>query len=185
MKEGYIAPQQRKKMLFICDDIRMHSGIATMSLTAGASRPPGPTPPCAPSGSSGPPRSRRTGAGSYARTAPRTPTAHTPRGRSGRTPPRPRPRAARGGPGSRRSSAPQRPARAGCPPAPATTGCGATCHPGCSARVAHARAAGPAGPAAPTSAPTNAPRPPAAGSRGSPRTARTTSPNGCHGAALR
>lgn len=31
MKEGYIPQEQRKKILFICDDIRMHSGVATMS----------------------------------------------------------------------------------------------------------------------------------------------------------
>ena len=31
MKEGYIPKEQRKKILFICDDIRMHSGIATMA----------------------------------------------------------------------------------------------------------------------------------------------------------
>lgn len=31
MKEGYIPKEQRKKILFICDDIRMHSGVATMS----------------------------------------------------------------------------------------------------------------------------------------------------------
>lgn len=30
-KEGYIPKEQRKKILFICDDIRMHSGVATMS----------------------------------------------------------------------------------------------------------------------------------------------------------
>jgi glycosyltransferase involved in cell wall biosynthesis len=30
-KEGYLPPDQRKKILFICDDIRMHSGVATMS----------------------------------------------------------------------------------------------------------------------------------------------------------
>jgi glycosyltransferase involved in cell wall biosynthesis len=30
-KEGYLPPNQRKKILFICDDIRMHSGVATMS----------------------------------------------------------------------------------------------------------------------------------------------------------
>jgi glycosyltransferase involved in cell wall biosynthesis len=29
--EGYLPPDQRKKILFICDDIRMHSGVATMS----------------------------------------------------------------------------------------------------------------------------------------------------------
>lgn len=29
--EGYLSPDQRKKILFICDDIRMHSGVATMS----------------------------------------------------------------------------------------------------------------------------------------------------------
>ena len=31
MKEGYIPQEQRKKILFLCDDIRMHSGIATMA----------------------------------------------------------------------------------------------------------------------------------------------------------
>jgi len=31
MKEGYIPKEQRKKILFICDDIRMHSGVATMA----------------------------------------------------------------------------------------------------------------------------------------------------------
>jgi len=31
MKEGYLPKEQRKKILFICDDIRMHSGIATMA----------------------------------------------------------------------------------------------------------------------------------------------------------
>jgi glycosyltransferase involved in cell wall biosynthesis len=31
MKEGYLPQEQRKKILFICDDIRMHSGIATMA----------------------------------------------------------------------------------------------------------------------------------------------------------
>jgi len=31
MKEGYIPQAQRKKILFLCDDIRMHSGIATMA----------------------------------------------------------------------------------------------------------------------------------------------------------
>ena len=30
-KEGYLPPDQRKKILFICDDIRMHSGVATMA----------------------------------------------------------------------------------------------------------------------------------------------------------
>jgi glycosyltransferase involved in cell wall biosynthesis len=30
-KEGYLSPDQRKKILFICDDIRMHSGVATMA----------------------------------------------------------------------------------------------------------------------------------------------------------
>lgn len=30
-KEGYLPPEQRKKILFICDDIRMHSGVATMA----------------------------------------------------------------------------------------------------------------------------------------------------------
>jgi glycosyltransferase involved in cell wall biosynthesis len=30
-KEGYIPKEQRKKILFICDDIRMHSGVATMA----------------------------------------------------------------------------------------------------------------------------------------------------------
>jgi glycosyltransferase involved in cell wall biosynthesis len=29
--EGYLPPEQRKKILFICDDIRMHSGVATMA----------------------------------------------------------------------------------------------------------------------------------------------------------
>jgi glycosyltransferase involved in cell wall biosynthesis len=31
MKEGYIPRNERKKILFMCDDIRMHSGIATMA----------------------------------------------------------------------------------------------------------------------------------------------------------
>ena len=31
MKEGYIPQSERKKILFLCDDIRMHSGIATMA----------------------------------------------------------------------------------------------------------------------------------------------------------
>jgi hypothetical protein len=31
MKEGYIKQEDRKKILFLCDDIRMHSGVATMS----------------------------------------------------------------------------------------------------------------------------------------------------------
>ena len=31
MKEGYLPKEQRKKILFICDDIRMHSGVATMA----------------------------------------------------------------------------------------------------------------------------------------------------------
>lgn len=31
MKEGYIPKDQRKKILLLCDDIRMHSGIATMA----------------------------------------------------------------------------------------------------------------------------------------------------------
>ena len=31
MKEGYIPQGERKKILFLCDDIRMHSGIATMA----------------------------------------------------------------------------------------------------------------------------------------------------------
>lgn len=31
MKEGYIKKEDRKKILFICDDIRMHSGVATMA----------------------------------------------------------------------------------------------------------------------------------------------------------
>jgi hypothetical protein len=30
-KEGYLPPDERKKILFICDDIRMHSGVATMA----------------------------------------------------------------------------------------------------------------------------------------------------------
>ena len=30
MKEGYLPKDQRKKILLICDDIRMHSGIATV-----------------------------------------------------------------------------------------------------------------------------------------------------------
>jgi glycosyltransferase involved in cell wall biosynthesis len=30
-KEGYLPPNERKKILFICDDIRMHSGVATMA----------------------------------------------------------------------------------------------------------------------------------------------------------
>ena len=31
MKEGYLPKDQRKKILLLCDDIRMHSGIATMA----------------------------------------------------------------------------------------------------------------------------------------------------------
>ena len=31
MKEGYLPKEQRKKIMFLCDDIRMHSGIATMA----------------------------------------------------------------------------------------------------------------------------------------------------------
>ena len=31
MIEGYIAKADRKKILLLCDDIRMHSGIATMA----------------------------------------------------------------------------------------------------------------------------------------------------------
>ena len=31
MKEGYIPQKDRKKILFLCDDIRMHSGVATMA----------------------------------------------------------------------------------------------------------------------------------------------------------
>lgn len=31
MKEGYLPKEQRKKILLLCDDIRMHSGIATMA----------------------------------------------------------------------------------------------------------------------------------------------------------
>ena len=31
MREGYIPKDQRKKILFLCDDIRMHSGVATMA----------------------------------------------------------------------------------------------------------------------------------------------------------
>ena len=31
MKEGYIPKEKRKKIMFLCDDIRMHSGIATMA----------------------------------------------------------------------------------------------------------------------------------------------------------
>tara|TARA_B100001063_G_scaffold182927_1_gene172206 strand:+ start:37 stop:1476 length:1440 start_codon:yes stop_codon:yes gene_type:complete len=31
MKEGYLPKEERKKILFLCDDIRMHSGIATMA----------------------------------------------------------------------------------------------------------------------------------------------------------
>jgi glycosyltransferase involved in cell wall biosynthesis len=30
-KEGYLPPEQRKTILFLCDDLRMHSGIATMA----------------------------------------------------------------------------------------------------------------------------------------------------------
>ena len=29
--QGYIPKEQRKKVLLLCDDIRMHSGIATMA----------------------------------------------------------------------------------------------------------------------------------------------------------
>ena len=31
MKKGYIPKNQRKKILFLCDDIRLHSGIGTMA----------------------------------------------------------------------------------------------------------------------------------------------------------
>ena len=31
MKKGYLPKDQRKKILFLCDDIRMHSGVATMA----------------------------------------------------------------------------------------------------------------------------------------------------------
>ena len=31
MKEGYIPKEQRKKILFLCDDIRSHSGVGTMA----------------------------------------------------------------------------------------------------------------------------------------------------------
>ena len=31
MKEGYIPKEQRKKILFLCDDIRFTSGISTMA----------------------------------------------------------------------------------------------------------------------------------------------------------
>ena len=31
MKEGYLPYTKRKTILFLCDDIRMHSGIATMA----------------------------------------------------------------------------------------------------------------------------------------------------------
>lgn len=31
LKEGYLPPEQRKTILFLCDDLRMHSGIATMA----------------------------------------------------------------------------------------------------------------------------------------------------------
>lgn len=31
MREGYIVKEERKKILLLCDDIRMHSGIATMA----------------------------------------------------------------------------------------------------------------------------------------------------------
>ena len=30
MKKGYIPKEERKKILFLCDDIRLHSGIGTM-----------------------------------------------------------------------------------------------------------------------------------------------------------
>jgi len=30
-KEGYIKKEDRKTILLLCDDIRMHSGIATMA----------------------------------------------------------------------------------------------------------------------------------------------------------
>ena len=30
-KEGYIPKEERKKILFLCDDIRLHSGIGTMA----------------------------------------------------------------------------------------------------------------------------------------------------------
>ena len=31
MKKGYIPKEDRKKILFLCDDIRLHSGIGTMA----------------------------------------------------------------------------------------------------------------------------------------------------------
>ena len=31
MKKGYIPKEERKKILLLCDDIRLHSGIATMA----------------------------------------------------------------------------------------------------------------------------------------------------------
>ena len=31
MKKGYKPKNQRKKILFLCDDIRLHSGIGTMA----------------------------------------------------------------------------------------------------------------------------------------------------------
>ena len=31
MKEGYLPKEERKKILLLCDDIRMHSGVATMA----------------------------------------------------------------------------------------------------------------------------------------------------------
>ena len=31
MKEGYVTKEKRKKILLICDDIRVHSGVATVA----------------------------------------------------------------------------------------------------------------------------------------------------------
>ena len=31
MKKGYIPREERKKILLLCDDIRLHSGIGTMA----------------------------------------------------------------------------------------------------------------------------------------------------------
>ena len=31
MKKGYIPKEERKKILLLCDDIRLHSGIGTMA----------------------------------------------------------------------------------------------------------------------------------------------------------
>ena len=37
MKEGYIPKEQRKKILLMCDDIRMPSGVGTVGVSTNAS----------------------------------------------------------------------------------------------------------------------------------------------------